>query len=54
MSKKSNQVPVKEGYGQSAGEGSSSPQSNKSEQDGQNKLLKESEFNDRERMAGNE
>jgi|TARA_Y100000034_G_scaffold20431_1_gene23373 hypothetical protein len=42
------------GYGLKAGAGRPSPQSRKSEQDGQNRLLKESDFNDRNRMVGNE
>ena len=50
---KDGQTPAKEGYGQSAGEGSTENYT-RTEQDGENRLLTEGEFNDRSRMMGNE
>lgn len=50
---KDGQTPSKEGYGQDAGVGSTDKYTN-TEQDGENRLLTESEFNNRERMMDNE
>ena len=54
MSKKSKQVPVKEGYGQGAGNGSPNKNSKRMEQDGQNRLAPADVLYDRNRLMGNE
>lgn len=50
---KDGQTPAAEGYGQGAGVGPV-PTETKREQDGENRLLTEDQFNNRERMMGNE
>lgn len=47
------QHPKAEGYGQKAGVGKDKDYT-KSEQDGENRLLRESDFMNRDRLAGNE